>query len=113
MFFTEIIILAVGLLLGFLLDRFSIYKLKKLAERTPWKGDDIIIKALEGKTFWLILLLSIYFVLTITTNIPNANLLKKIVLVTILLFVYYLLLLWFRKCLLAGQMFIFQKSLRL
>lgn len=91
MIFAEIIIIVGGLLFGLILDKVFIHKLEKITQKTSWKGDDVIIKALKGKTFWLIFLISLYITLTITTKIPYVDFLKKIVFVIILLFITFVI----------------------
>ncbi|MBT6638110.1 MAG: hypothetical protein HOB42_09095, partial [Candidatus Marinimicrobia bacterium] len=38
----------VGIILGWLFKRFIHHRLKKITEKTDWKGDDVIFDAIES-----------------------------------------------------------------
>jgi small-conductance mechanosensitive channel len=49
------------LLIGLLIEQFLFSRLRKLAERTDWRGDDIILSALRGVTSFIFLLIGLFF----------------------------------------------------
>lgn len=54
---TALAWIVAGVALGFVLDRTLIARLKRAAEKTPIKGDDVILSALKGMPlFWFTLL---------------------------------------------------------
>jgi small-conductance mechanosensitive channel len=55
------ITIGVCLLIGLVLEQFLFSRLKKLADRTDWKGDDIILSALRGVTTFIFLLIGLFF----------------------------------------------------
>ncbi len=55
------ITIGVCFLIGLLIEQFLFSRLKKLAERTEWRGDDIILHALRGLTSFIFLLIGIFF----------------------------------------------------
>jgi len=61
MFLKAGAIIACSLALGFIMEKVILAKLKKLAEKTTWEGDDIIIGALKTWITILILLVGVYF----------------------------------------------------
>ncbi len=52
--------LAGGILMGWLLERLVMARLRAVAARTAWKGDDIIIEGVKGVTFVWCLLVGLY-----------------------------------------------------
>jgi len=46
-------------LLGFILERLVLSRLKHLAQKTPWKGDEVIISSLKGFVFLFFFILGI------------------------------------------------------
>lgn len=55
------ITIGVCFLIGLLIEQFLFSRLKKIAERTEWRGDDIILHALRGMTSFIFLLIGIFF----------------------------------------------------
>ncbi len=53
-------ILIFSILTGIVFDKYILAKLKKIAEKTAWKGDDIIIASLKGRSRMLIFLAGVY-----------------------------------------------------
>lgn len=49
-----------ALLLGYIIERLVLGHLRKLADKTPWRGDDILITALHGMTTVIAVLLGTY-----------------------------------------------------
>jgi small-conductance mechanosensitive channel len=49
------------LLVGLLIEQFLFSKLRKLTDKTEWKGDDIILGALRGVTTFIFLLIGLFF----------------------------------------------------
>ena len=57
---TPLAFIAAGLILGLIFERIVLVRLHKMAERTEWKGDDIIIAGIRGLTTLWFLLLGLY-----------------------------------------------------
>jgi len=57
---VPLIIIGGALLLGYVIERLVLGHLRKLADKTPWRGDDILITALHGMTTVIAVLLGIY-----------------------------------------------------
>jgi small-conductance mechanosensitive channel len=55
------LILITGFLLGILFDQVILVKLKAIAQRTKWTGDEIIIHAMKGMTIIWFMLISAYY----------------------------------------------------
>ncbi len=54
---TPVVFIAAGLLLGLLFEKIILVRLHKFAERTHWKGDDVVINGIRGlTTVWFVLL---------------------------------------------------------
>ncbi len=54
--FVPVIVLAGAILLGLIFEKVIFTRLHKLAEKTPWRGDEIIIRGLRGvTTLWFVL----------------------------------------------------------
>jgi small-conductance mechanosensitive channel len=49
-----------GWFLGVVLERILLARLRKLAERTEWEGDDIVLDAFDGLTKWIGALLGLH-----------------------------------------------------
>lgn len=56
-----ILILTVSSIIGFALERLVLFRLKKVADKTVWKGDDLIISSLKGLLLSLGVILGLYF----------------------------------------------------
>jgi small-conductance mechanosensitive channel len=71
-------------LAGLIFEKVVLRKLKKIAEKTTWKGDEIVISALRGKTFFWFVIAGIYLaILNIPIKEDIFNILQKILLVII------------------------------
>ncbi len=57
---TPLVFIGAGLLLGLIFERIVLVRLHKFAERTSWKGDDIVIAGIRGLTTLWFLLLGLY-----------------------------------------------------
>ena len=54
---TPLVFIGAGLLLGLLFEKIILVRLHKFAERTHWKGDEIVIQGVRGlTTLWFVLL---------------------------------------------------------
>jgi len=83
---TSIIFLASGIFTGALIEFILLDRFKKIADRTKWEGDEVIVKAMRGLTFIWFALVGIYFSVL---NAPLSAFLiehgKKITLVSLIL----------------------------
>ncbi len=71
-----------GLVAGFLFEKLILKFLKKVASKTKWQGDDIILNAFSGWVWFLIFLIGIYLALiNISINEKLLILLVKILVV--------------------------------
>lgn len=57
---TPLVFVAAGLLLGLIFERIVLVRLHKIAERTAWKGDDVVIHGIRALTTLWFLLLGLY-----------------------------------------------------
>jgi small-conductance mechanosensitive channel len=57
---TPICLIAGAFLVGYIFEKIVLARLKRLAEKTKWEGDDAIISALRVKTYLLFLIAGIY-----------------------------------------------------
>ena len=85
---TELILplvfFAGSILAGLIFEKVVLKKLKKIAEKTKWKGDGIVISELRGKTFFWFVIAGIYLaILNIPIREDISNILQKILLVII------------------------------
>jgi small-conductance mechanosensitive channel len=74
-----------GLFLGIIFEKIVLKKLRKIALKTKWVGDEIIIKSLHGTTTLFFVLAGIYgaiFNLPLSANL--SNFLQKVLLVVII-----------------------------
>lgn len=75
-----------GLALGLVFDRFILWELKRVASRTKWRGDEILIDALRGVPVLWFLLAGIYAALEVSDVAPDVDsMLKKALLVLAIL----------------------------
>jgi len=71
-----------GLALGLVFDRFILWELKRIASRTKWQGDEILVDALRGAPLLWFLLAGIYGALEALDVAPEVDsALKKALLV--------------------------------
>ena len=74
-----------GFLAGLIFEKIILTRLKKVAERTKWEGDEIFIAALRGKTFFWFVIAGIYgAILNVPISPDIFNILKKILLVIVI-----------------------------
>jgi len=50
-----------GFVLGFIFEKFVLRKLRKLTQKTPWEGGEIIVASLKGSVFASFILFGMYF----------------------------------------------------
>jgi small-conductance mechanosensitive channel len=75
-----------GLLVGFVLEKIVLAKLKRLAKKTKWKGDIVIINSLRGMVIIWLLIAGIYGAILSVPMSPSLLIhLKKILLVIVIL----------------------------
>lgn len=67
---VPLIIIGGALLLGYIVERLVLGHLRKLADKTPWRGDDILITALHGMTTVIAVLLGT-FAASFFANLPS------------------------------------------
>ncbi|MFQ3675426.1 MAG: mechanosensitive ion channel family protein [Endomicrobiia bacterium] len=73
-----------GIVVGIILEKIVLTKLKSWANKTSWAGDDIIIDSLRGITFVLCVVFSIYLLLNfLKLDIKLFGLLNKILFVSV------------------------------
>jgi len=74
-----------SILAGLVFEKTVLRKLKKIAEKTKWKGDEIVISELRGKTFFWFVIAGIYLaILNIPIREDIFNILQKILLVIVI-----------------------------
>jgi small-conductance mechanosensitive channel len=75
-----------GLLIGIIIERIILVKMKKFAERTSWKGDELIITAIRGIGILWFTLAGIYLTVMNLPVQPNITLMiQKTILVIIVI----------------------------
>lgn len=73
-----------GFVAGLIFEKIILTKLKKMAEKTKWEGDEILIAALRGKTIFWFVIAGIYGAILNMPLSPNIfNTLKKILLIIV------------------------------
>ena len=78
-------LIAGGFLIGIIFEKVIVKKLKSVALRTKWKGDEIIISSIQGVTTLLFVIAGVYVaILYIPINPTFLSLLQKILLVIII-----------------------------
>jgi len=78
-------LIAGGFLIGIIFEKIIVKKLKSVALRTKWKGDEIIISSIQGVTTLWFVIAGIYVaILYIPINPTFLSLLQKILLVIIM-----------------------------
>lgn len=81
-----LIIAIAGLLIGILFQKIIISRIARVAAKTKWKGDNIIIAAIKGPIVFWFLAIGIYVSLQFLSLSPNlANILQKVLLILIIL----------------------------
>jgi len=79
-------LIAGGLLLGIIFEKIVLTKLRKIAARTKWEGDEIIIVALRGMAILWFVTAGVYgAILSIPISPALLSLLEKILLVIVIL----------------------------
>ena len=82
----SMIFIAVGVIIGVILEKIILVKLRKFAERTRWEGDEIIIGAIRGVAILWCGIGGLYGALLNLPLKPNlANILQKSLLVVLIL----------------------------
>ncbi len=79
-------ILGGALLLGYIFERLVLGHLRHIAERTPWKGDEILIKALQGMTTLLAFLAGGYAASYFVVCPPHVQVLIHKALIVLIIF---------------------------
>ncbi len=79
-------ILLLGLLLGVVFQRLALASLRRAAERTKWRGDDVVIASLRGGIVLLFAVAAIYIALEIAQIPENIATIAQRVALVILLF---------------------------
>ena len=73
-----------GFVAGLIFEKIILTKLKKMAEKTKWEGDEILIAALRGKTIFWFVIAGIYGAILNMPLSPNIfNSVKKILLIIV------------------------------
>ena len=76
-----IIFIVIGVITGMIFEKFILTKLKKMSIKTKWKGDEILISALPGFTFFWFTCGGLYLaLLNLNLTANNQILLQKILL---------------------------------
>ncbi|UCC11326.1 MAG: mechanosensitive ion channel family protein [candidate division WOR-3 bacterium] len=84
--FVSIGLIAGAFVVGIIVERLILTRLKKITARTSWKGDDIIIAAIRGKAILWFCLAGIYGALLTLPLTPSVNnILQKILFIIIIL----------------------------
>jgi small-conductance mechanosensitive channel len=74
-----------GFLVGVIFERIILAKLRKIAARTRWEGDEIIISGLRGVTILWFTLAGVYAAIQVIPINPKAlNIIQKILLVMVI-----------------------------
>lgn len=55
----SLIIAAIVILIGFVIEKMVMSRLKRFAQKTPWKGDEIILSSLKGFVFVFFVILGV------------------------------------------------------
>ena len=80
-----LIIIFVGLLIGFIFEKIILGEIKKISAKTKWEGDDIFIQAFHGTTTLLFIALGIYWAFEITEISPKMlSFLHKLLLIIVI-----------------------------
>lgn len=83
---TSLAFIIGGLIIGIIIEKIILVKLKKLAERTSWEGDELIIAAIKGVAILWCALAGIYAALLNLPFQPNIlTIIQKIILVVIII----------------------------
>ncbi len=83
-----LIIIFVGLLIGFIFEKIILAEIKKLLSKTKWGSEEIFIKALRGTTTVLFLAAGIYLALeNMELSTDLLNFIHKVLLVLVIFFV--------------------------
>lgn len=78
--------IAGGLLAGFIFEKIILSRLKKLAARTRWEGDEVVIGALRGVTILWFFIAGLYgALLNVPLSLTLQDIIKKVLLVIIII----------------------------
>lgn len=84
--FAPLAFVAGSLILGLLGKRFILKKIEKFARRTTWRGDDILVAALERWIVWWFLFAGAYLAtLSIPVEVNLLKLIHNVILILVLL----------------------------
>ena len=82
------IIFSASIVIGLFLEKFMLHRLAKVAQLTPWEGDEIVIASLKGLVFYSCLLAGLYgATLRLTLDERMGVLVSKLILIIFLLIV--------------------------
>ena len=85
-FLLPIAFIAGGFLVGFVFENIILSRLRKIAARTKWEGDEVVIGALRGTTILWFFLAGVYgAALNVPISPTLLDIIKKILLVIIIL----------------------------
>jgi small-conductance mechanosensitive channel len=80
-----LVLVGAGLIIGVIFERIVLMRLEKIAARTKWEGDEIIIGGLRGMTtFWFVIAGVYAAIHTITISPALLAVLKKVLLVGVI-----------------------------
>ncbi len=81
--YSFIFIVGISLLIGYIIERIVLMKLKESAEKTQWKGDDIIIKSFSGMVIILLGVIGFYISLDLVPLPQHLRIIiEKVLLIT-------------------------------
>jgi small-conductance mechanosensitive channel len=90
-FLLPVCIGAGSLIVGFVVEKVILAKLKKVAKKTKWEGDDVVISALRGKTWFLFVIAGLYAAFHFVPMSQNTfSLIQKVLLVVTILWVTFI-----------------------
>jgi small-conductance mechanosensitive channel len=83
---TPIALITSGIILGTIFERVVLGKLKKIASKTTWEGDEMILAALRGMTFLWFIIAGLYgAALTSPLKPAYATIIEKVLLIAVIL----------------------------
>ena len=85
-FIAPLITIGLSILIGFVVQTIVNTRLRKIADRTPWKGDDVIIEGIKGKIIIWAIIVGLYVALPMLHLSPEYHAVaQKIILVLLIL----------------------------
>ncbi|MEW6051698.1 MAG: mechanosensitive ion channel family protein [Candidatus Zixiibacteriota bacterium] len=83
---VPVVMIGGALLLGMIFERIILHHLRKIAERTTWKGDEIIISGLKGvTTLWFVLAGAFFASYSLPVTASVLLLIHKVLMVLVIL----------------------------